>query len=218
MITIRGFAGQLEREAASGETEHMKSDITRISNAAKRMQELLDELLELTRIGRKMNSPEEVSLAELAHNAVDLVSGRIRKRGVQVEIARTMPTVIGDRSRLLQVLQNLIDNAVKFMGDQAEPRIEIGARQKGNEVICHVRDNGQGIDPRYHEKVFGLFDKLDGESEGTGMGLTLAKRILEVHHGRIWVKSKGPGKGSTFYFAIPHKHQERNTQRQEVSK
>jgi signal transduction histidine kinase len=207
LITIRGFVGQLEREIAQGATERVKADIARINKAAGRMQELLDELLDLTRIGRKIDSFEEVPLAELAHNAVDLVAGRIRERGVQVQIAPDMPVVLGDRPRLLEVLQNLIENAVKFMGDQAEPRMEIGARREGNQTVCFVRDNGVGVDPRYQEKIFGLFDKLNPESEGIGMGLSLTRRVLETHHGRIWVESEGEGKGSVFCFAIPHKSQ-----------
>ena len=103
------------------------------------------------------------------------------------------------------------------MGDQAEPRIELGARREGNQTVCFVRDNGVGIDPRYQEKIFGLFDKLNPESEGIGMGLSLTKRVLETHHGRIWVESEGEGKGSAFCFAIPHKSQG-NSGREEVSR
>ena len=105
--------------------------------------------------------------------------------------------------RLLEVYQNLVENAVKFMGDQPAPRIEIGAHQNGEEVVCYVQDNGIGIDPRFHEKVFGLFDRLDQQVEGTGIGLALVKRIVEVHGGRIWVESTGEGHGSTFYFSFP---------------
>jgi signal transduction histidine kinase len=123
---------------------------------------------------------------------------------VEVAVAPGLPTVTGDRPRLVQVVQNLIDNAVKFMGAQSAPRIEIGARQDGGETVFYVRDNGAGIDPRYHEKVFGLFDQLDHDAEGTGMGLSLAQRIVETHGGRIWVESEGQGHGSTFCFTIPH--------------
>ncbi|HWQ09306.1 MAG TPA: ATP-binding protein, partial [Holophaga sp.] len=92
---------------------------------------------------------------------------------------------------------------VKFMGDQARPRIEIGAEASGEEVRFYVRDNGGGIDPRYIQKVFGLFEKLDPGSEGTGIGLAIVKRIVEVHGGRIWVESGGKGLGCTFWFTLP---------------
>ena len=115
-----------------------------------------------------------------------------------------MPSVYGDRLRLLEVYQNLIDNAVKFMGDQTSPRIEIGAQQHDGEVVCFVRDNGIGIASEYHEKVFGLFERLDTVIDGTGIGLALVKRIVEVHGGRIWVESEGEGRGTTFWFTLPH--------------
>jgi signal transduction histidine kinase len=101
------------------------------------------------------------------------------------------------------VLQNLIDNAVKFMDTQAEPRIEIG--QNGDEdgrPVLFVQDNGIGIAPEFHERIFGLFNKLDPRSDGTGVGLALVKRIVEIHGGRIWVESQA-GKGTTFYFSLP---------------
>jgi signal transduction histidine kinase len=101
------------------------------------------------------------------------------------------------------VLQNLLDNAVKFMGAQPQPRIHFGMRREAEEIVCYVRDNGIGIASRYHEKVFGLFERLDDSSDGTGIGLTLVKRIIEVHGGRIWVESAGEGHGSTFCFTLP---------------
>jgi len=131
-----------------------------------------------------------------------LVQGRIAVRGVEVEIAPNLPTVYGDRVRLVEVVQNLVDNACKFVGSQPHPRIEIGARQDGDQTVFYVRDNGMGIEPPYHDKVFGLFEKLDPTSEGTGIGLALVKRIVETHGGKIWVESEGNGKGCTFYFTL----------------
>jgi len=202
LITIRGFLGVLEKDAAEGNIERLKANITRINAVAEKMQQLLDELLELSRIGKLVNLPEEVALEDIAHEAVELAAGRINDRGVQVKISPDLPVVCGDRLRLREVLQNLIDNAAKFMGDQPSPLIEIGARQDGDKTVFYVRDNGMGIEPRYHEKVFGLFDQLDPNKQGTGLGLALAKRIVELHNGNIWVESEGRGRGSTFYFTI----------------
>jgi signal transduction histidine kinase len=110
--------------------------------------------------------------------------------------------VYGDKPRLIEVLQNLIDNAAKFMGDQSAPRIEVGLNGYENGLpIFYVRDNGMGIDPAHHDRIFGLFNKLDAASEGTGIGLSLVKRIIEVHGGRIWVESE-PQKGTTFFFTL----------------
>jgi signal transduction histidine kinase len=122
-----------------------------------------------------------------------------------VDIAPDLPTVYGDRARLVEVVQNLVDNACKFMGDQPAPRIEIGTSGTDTEgnPIFFVRDNGIGIEPQYHERVFGLFNKLDAQSEGTGVGLALVKRIIEVHGGRIWIESEGAGRGATMCFTLP---------------
>ena len=112
--------------------------------------------------------------------------------------------VYGDRQRLVEVLQNLLDNAAKFMGDQPNLRIEIGQRGEDAEqgkLIFYVKDNGIGIAPEHHERIFGLFNQLNPKMGGTGVGLALVKRIVEFHGGRIWVESEA-GKGSTFYFTL----------------
>jgi len=207
LITIKGFLGLLEQDAAVGDTERMKADTTHISNAVDKMEQLLDELLELSRIGRLVNPSEKVSFDELVREALDMVAGRLADRDVEIEIAPALPAVYGDRSRLREVITNLMDNAAKFMGDQPNPRIEIGVRSDGEETVFYVRDNGIGIEPRYHEKVFDLFDKLEQQTEGTGIGLAIVKRIIEVHGGRIWVESEGAGQGSTFCFTLPDKNQ-----------
>jgi signal transduction histidine kinase len=100
------------------------------------------------------------------------------------------------------VVQHLLENAAKFMGDQPKPRVRIGARF-GDEPVLLVQDNGIGIDPRHQDRIFGLFHKLDPESEGTGVGLALVKRIVEVHGGRVWVESAGRDQGTTVCFTLP---------------
>jgi signal transduction histidine kinase len=203
LITIQGFLGFVEQAARTGNIEQMQADMARIANAVSKMEQLLHELLELSRIGRLMNPPEAVPLADLTQEAVDTLAGRLAERGVEIIIAPDLPLVYGDRPRLREVLENLIDNAVKYMGDQPQPRVDIGARYDGAEPVFYVRDNGIGIDPRYHEKIFGLFEKLDQQTEGSGVGLTIAKRIVEMHGGRIWVESDGVGRGSAFCFTLP---------------
>lgn len=205
LITIRGFLSLLEKDTAEGNTERIKGDMKHIHEATEKMYQLLDELLELSRIGHVINPPQEISLNKLAREAMDLVSEQINKRGVQVKVSPDMPVIYGDHPRLLEVMQNLIDNATKYMGEQPNPLIEIGVKQEGEKTVCYVRDNGIGIDPRYHEKVFELFDRLDNESEGTGIGLTIVKRIIETHGELIWVESEGYGKGSAFCFNVPQK-------------
>jgi len=205
LITIRGFLGYLEKDALNGNTARMKKDMTRIVDATDKMEDLLNELLELSRIGRMMNPPEVVPFAEIAQEAIDLVHGQIEERGVHIDLSPNLPTVYGDRPRLVEVVQNLVDNACKFMGDQPEPCIEIGQRatDEDGKHVFYVRDNGIGIETQYQQRIFELFHKLDTHSLGTGIGLALVKRIVEVHGGRIWVESPGPGQGTSFYFALP---------------
>jgi PAS domain S-box-containing protein len=204
LITIRGFLGLLEKDALSGQSDLMRVDISRISDATEKMRLLLDELLELSRIGRLMNPFQNVAIQGVVREAVQLVHGRLQEKRIEVKMAMDLPVVCGDLPRLVEVMQNLIDNAAKFMGDQPEPCIEIG--QQGSDendmAILFVRDNGIGIEPRYHERIFELFDKLDPHSEGTGVGLALVKRIINVHGGRIWVESRA-GEGATFLFTLP---------------
>ena len=203
LVTMKGFLGYLEQDTMTGNVERLKGDTKRIANAVDKMSQLLDDVLELSRIGRFINPPEIVPFEELAREAIELVDGRIQERGVTLELQPNLPSVHVDRQRLTEVLQNLLDNAAKYMGDQPEPRIEIGQRGEAEgKPVFYVKDNGMGIAPEYHELVFGLFNKLDARSEGTGIGLALVKRIIEFHGGRIWVESEA-GQGSAFYFTLP---------------
>jgi len=203
LITIRGFLSFVEQDAVAGNLERVRADIGRIRDAVDKMQRLLSELLELSRIGRVVNPPQTIAFATLAQDATALVAGRLRERGVRVEVDEGLPTVWGDRARLVEVLQNLVDNAAKFMGDQRDPLVEIRVREQAGEKVFFVKDNGIGIDPRFRDRVFGLFEKLDPDSEGSGVGLALIKRIVDQHHGRVWVESEGKGKGTTVCFTLP---------------
>ncbi|HEY9153295.1 MAG TPA: ATP-binding protein [Anaerolineales bacterium] len=202
LITIRGFLGFIEKDSQEGNIERLRSDIQRVTDATEKMQRLLRDLLELSRIGRLVNESTYVPFEELISEALEIVQGRISQNSVEVHVQPNLPAVFGDKPRLIEVLQNLLDNAAKFMGDQPHPMIEIG--QKGEEngkPIFFVKDNGIGIASDHHERVFGLFNKLDMNSEGTGVGLAIVKRIVEVHGGRIWVESEA-GRGSTFFFTL----------------
>ena len=206
LVTIKAYVGLVRKDAAAGKLERMLHDIDRIGCAADRMHQLLDDLLDLSRVGGVQNPPEELSMSELAHQAA--TGCQATEAGVRVDIPDDLPVVRGDRKQLREVFQNLIENAVIYMGKQPSPRIEVGARDlRGRDgsvepTVFYVRDNGSGIDPPYHDKIFGLFERLDVSTEGTGLGLALVKRIVEVHGGRVWVESEGDGRGSTFCFTL----------------
>jgi signal transduction histidine kinase len=193
----------LIKDLQDGRQDKIEDDFQRIANAADKMHTLLSDLLELSRVGRIINLPEEVDLAQVIREAIETLDAHLRSKKVIVNSPLNLPIMYGDRVRLREVFENLIDNAAKYMGDQPNPMIEIGIKDDGNETVIFVKDNGIGIEPQYQKKVFGLFDKLNSASEGTGIGLALIKRIIETHGGRIWVESEGLGKGSIFYFTIP---------------
>jgi PAS domain S-box-containing protein len=203
LVTIKTFLGYLAEDIKIPDNPRVEQDLGFIHNAADKMSQLLAELLEMSRVGR-LNTPEvEASFSELAREAAELNAGSLSTRGVSVQIAQTALLLHGDRARLVEIWQNLVENAGKFMGDQQRPHIEIGIIEGGLDTLFFVQDNGKGIDPRYHEKIFGLFDKLNADSEGTGLGLALVKRIVQTYQGKIWVESAGEGAGTTFFFTLP---------------
>jgi len=203
LVTIRTFLPHLVDDLAQNNTEYATQDLALINTAAEKMHALLEELLLLSRAGRGVQVPELIPLQDVITDALALVAGRIDRRGVKVNFTGSELMVRGERARLLQVFQNLVDNAVKFMGDQPAPRIEITAQEQSEEIHIAVRDNGIGIDPQHVERLFDVFEKVDRNTEGAGMGLALVKRIVEAHGGRVWVESDGPGKGSCFQVALP---------------
>jgi len=202
LVTIRGFLGYLERDAKKGDFEKLTHDKLRIESAVEKMQNLLNDLLELSRIGRLTNPLVEIPFNDLVRDVLEILHGQIEAGHVCVEYKDNNTIIKCDQIRIMEVLQNLIDNAVKFMGNQPEPKITIGMEEnENNATVFFVRDNGIGIEKQYHDHIFDLFNKLNAGTEGTGIGLTLIKRIIEMHNGRIWLESE-PGKGTTFYFTL----------------
>ena len=203
LLTIRGFAGALRTGLERGDTGRALEDVERIEAASEKMQRLLDELLELSRVGRVVNDPEPIDLTELARETEGVLDSQLKGRGVELVIDPSMPTALGDRIRMAEVFQNLVANGVKFMGEQPHPRITIEARLEGELVLCMVEDNGSGVPPAYREKIFELFERLDPSVDGTGVGLALVRRIIEFHGGRIWVEDSEVGRGTRFHFTLP---------------
>jgi signal transduction histidine kinase len=205
LITIKGFAGAVKQDLESERYDKAQKDIQRIVGAADKMDEILSDLLEFARIGRVRRPSEEVDLQKIVQEALKKFEGLVRAKNIKVELSPVLPRVYGDRIRLREVFENLIENAAQYTSEREQPWIEIGTRWQADEQIIFVRDNGPGVDPRYHKRIFELFEKLDPNTQGPGIGLALTKRIIEVHGGRIWVESSGDGEGSTFCFTLPEK-------------
>lgn len=202
LITIQSYAGMILNDMAAGNHERARDDIQRIEGAAAKMTELLGDLMELSRAGKMMNEPALIDMNLLINDCLAQLVGPLKQKQIEVTVQPDLPAVVGDRYRVSEVLQNLVENAIKYMGDQVTPCIKIGTREEGRETVFFVGDNGVGIDPLYQDKIFGLFNKLDAKSPGTGVGLALVKRIIEVHGGRVWVESEGRGHGSCFCFTL----------------
>jgi len=202
LITIGSFARLAEEDLAGGDHDRLHHDLRYIQDASAKMAVLLAELLELARVGRVVNPASETPLAEIAAEVVARAKATPGTENIEFVIHPELPTLMADRGRIAEVVQNLVDNAVRFMGDQPSPRIEIGVRSGAVSPVFYVADNGIGIAPAFHEKVFALFERLNPRSEGTGIGLALVRRIVEAHGGRVWVESDGKSSGSTFCFTI----------------
>lgn len=198
LITILGFLGYLRDDLRSGQSDKVESDIRFIENSVLKMDRLLTNTLELSRVGRVINPPEDVPFSDIVGDVISEMNAKLR--GVDIVVADGMPSVRVDRMRIGEMLANLMDNSIKYTANTDRPRIEIGWRPEDGAFF--VRDNGIGIDPAYHDKVFDLFYKIDRSTPGTGAGLAIAKKIVEVHGGRIWIESE-VGKGCTVCFTLP---------------
>jgi PAS domain S-box-containing protein len=201
---VVGFVALLQKEAGASLTDKHLGRLATISQAAKRMGTLIDDLLAFSRLGHSKMHKAEVNLDQLVQETLGDFPAETKERDIVWKI-HPLPPVWADRALLHMVLVNLISNAVKFTGARAQAEIEIGcAAQGGGETVIFIRDNGAGFDPRYADKLFGVFQRLHGhdEFEGTGIGLANVQRIIHRHGGRTWASGAVDG-GATFFFSIP---------------
>jgi signal transduction histidine kinase len=203
LVTIVGFCDTLREALRAGDQRHVEHDLSHIEEAAGHMSRLLDELLRVARAGRPETPAGNVSLVAAATEVLKRMSGRVSEIGARVLVSPDLPVVHGDPVRISELLQNLLDNALKFSRDRVVPQVEIGVRNRDGEPVVFVRDNGVGIAPDQQARIFDLFTKLDPEVEGTGVGLAIVRRIAQVHGGRVWVESAGAMQGASFCFTLP---------------
>jgi PAS domain S-box-containing protein len=200
---ISSYAQLLEKRYKDKLDADAKDFINFIVSGAKRMQQLINDILVYSRVGAHKKPFETVDMESLLKDSMRNLQISIGKSKAQIT-HENLPEVLGDGGRLTQLLQNLIDNAIKFKSKEP-PLVHISARQDGDSWVFSVKDNSIGIDPQYFNKIFVIFQRLEGEArEGTGIGLSIAKKIVESHGGQIWVESE-QGMGSTFYFTLPGK-------------
>ncbi|MGD0626197.1 MAG: ATP-binding protein [Thermodesulfobacteriota bacterium] len=206
------FSDLLRKDMGNSLPNGAAQDLGFITDAAKRMERLIRDLLALTRAGRAAKKREKVSLSECANRALEALVMRVKETGAEVT-QDELPRVSGDSTLITELYQNLIGNALKFRGDQ-RPIIRLTVEEREDEQVFGVKDNGIGIEPKYAQQIFRPFRRLHGraEYEGSGIGLAICRKIVERHGGKIWVESE-PGKGSHFRFTISHAKRERCGQR-----
>jgi PAS domain S-box-containing protein len=199
-----GYTELLQKSSASNLDEKGRRYMTMILEAAKRMGDLIDDLLAFSRIGRAETRQTMVTLDELVKEVQNEVQPEAEKRNVTWKVGH-LPNLHGDRSMLRLAFVNLISNAVKFTRTRPRPEIEIGCTDKPTDgVVVFIKDNGVGFDMKYVNKLFGVFQRLHRteEFEGTGIGLATVQRIIHRHGGRVWAEGQ-VGQGATFYLSLP---------------
>ena len=200
--SIAGFIQILDRSYSEQLDEKARNLIRRTGDATRRLEQLTEDLLSYARIDAEAKAFAPVNMTEVAQEVVHLLDASINSANGVVRIA-DLPVVTGDRTQLVQLLLNLIGNALKYCRDRA-PVVELSIIQQGDCWVFSVTDNGIGIDAKHLDKVFGVFKRLHSQTEfpGTGIGLAVCRRVVEGHGGKIWVESR-PGHGSVFSFTMP---------------
>lgn len=210
--SIAGFVQLLQMEYGNKLDARAEEWIRRTVKSVEQLQVLIRDLLAYSRVDTQAHPFESIAFADVVRDTLLLLEASVRDSGAEVSYGE-LPVVMGDRPQLIQLMQNLIGNALKFRGD-APPRVQISANRADGVWVISVRDNGIGISPRQHERIFEIFQRAHSQQEypGTGIGLAVCRRVVHRHGGRIWVESE-PGQGSTFHFTIPElmeEHHERS--------
>jgi len=205
LVSIQGFSSMLMDDYKDKLDSMGMMYLERMQKNSERMGMLIDNLLELSRVGRIKGKEEKIDISQMVSQIAEELSPQFNARGTKLIVKDKMPIIMGDSTRISQIFSNLISNANKFMGDDnKEPKIEVGYKTDNGFHKFYVKDNGIGISKEYHEKIFQIFQRLeDIKVEGTGIGLSIVKKIVNSLGGNIWIDSE-KGKGATMYFTIPN--------------
>ena len=200
---IQGFSSRLLENYQENLDDEGRICLERINASARRMELLVSDLLSLSRMGQVVSTFEESPAFEIIENVTSGLQDRIQGKGIELVTAENFPSIYCDRKSIYRVFENLIVNAVKFTLCAKSPKIEIGYKDEEAFHKFYVKDNGIGIDPKHHRKIFEKFERLREieDEEGTGLGLAIVEKIVNNHGGRVWVESE-KGKGATFYFTL----------------
>jgi len=205
IVSIQGFSSILLADFQGILPDTGKRYLARIEANVRQMEILIDDLLEFSRIGRTVGSFEDVPSVEIIEDVLSVLGPQLKKRGIKVNVRNDLPVIHCERNRIYQVFENLIQNSIKYAGDAESPVIEVGCRETDGFHEFYVKDNGIGIDPEHHQKIFQPFQRLkEVDAKGTGIGLAIVERITGIHGGSVRVESER-GKGATFYFSVPEK-------------
>src|SRR6202042_1351749 len=209
--SITGFVQLLQQEYEGKLDEQAQDWIRRTVGAVALMQTLISDLLSYSRVEARSRPFTQIPFLDVVNDALVLLESSIHDSEGQVDCGK-LPIVMGDRSQLVQLMQNLIGNGLAYRSDQP-PHIDISAKRSGKDWLFSVRDNGIGIDSKHYEQIFEIFKRLRNQKDhpGTGIGLAVCRRVVNRHGGKIWVESE-PGHGSTFHFTIPEGTEQTNEQ------
>ena len=201
LITVEGYSRILLKEHVQEKNTAASEYVHSIIQSCSRMKDLIDDLLVLSRVSRLSELMENVSLNEVLAEVLDDLKFSIQEKRIMIKVPERYPTYYCNPTQIKLVFRNLISNAIKFNKNE-NPFIKISMEEGNKRILCSVQDNGIGIEKRFFDKIFVIFQRLNAEYEGSGAGLAIVKKIIELYQGQIWLESE-IGKGTTFYFSLP---------------
>ncbi len=201
---IKGIASLIPMEFVMKDFPELEQYLEMINISCDTMHDLIADITKIAKIGKIENKNEVLDINEIVALSTTLVKGKLKTSKVKLIVEENLPNIYGDRNRIIQVFGNLLDNAIKYMGDQKQPVVYIKAQENGEKIQFSVSDNGSGMEEKSLKKLFSPFERFHSDVNGTGLGLYMIKQIVESHDGTIYAESEGKGKGTTFNVILPN--------------